>query len=55
MKLVSLYLCDISKLDRATDLLGTYNNERPYMGLGGITPTKNLGKLNNGNSTASLY
>ncbi|WP_405621706.1 hypothetical protein [Pseudoalteromonas sp. Ld19] len=35
--------------------LWTYNNERPNMGIGGITPIQKLEKLNNGNSTDSLH
>ncbi len=47
---------DISELqDKATDWLWTYNNERPNMGIGGITPIQKLEKLNNGNSTDSLH
>ena len=47
---------DISEIqDIATDWLWTYNNERPNMGLGDITPIQQLEKLNNGNSTASLH
>lgn len=38
---------DISELqDRATDWLWTYNNERPNVGIGGITPIQKLEKLN---------
>lgn len=47
---------DISELqDKATDWLWTYNNQRPNMGIGGITPIQKLEKLNNGNSTDSLH
>ena len=47
---------DISELqDRETDWLWTYNNERPNMGIGGITPIPKLEKLNNENSTDSLH
>lgn len=28
--------------DNATELLGTYNNDRPNMGIGGLTPTQKL-------------
>lgn len=47
---------DISELqDKATQWLWTYNNERPNMGLGGITPIQRLKQLRSRSSTTNLH
>lgn len=47
---------DIEQLqDRATQWLWTYNNERPNMGIGGITPVQKRRLTRNLNSTTELH
>ena len=41
--------------DRATSWLWTYNNERPNMGIGGITPIQKRKLINKLNSTTELH